>query len=112
RHHTIADRICVTRAGMQGLTVACARCHDHKFDPIPTKDYYSLYGVFANSLQPPDLPTLQTKVPQTADVLDYMAKSAAPAKREADLKAEREEYRQAMRAAGGGKAKGKAATAK
>jgi hypothetical protein len=35
--------------GFQGLTVACARCHDHKFDPIPTKDYYSLYGVFASS---------------------------------------------------------------
>ena len=31
------------------MTVACARCHDHKFDPIPTQDYYSLYGVFASS---------------------------------------------------------------
>src|SRR5262249_15204730 len=31
-----------------GLTVACARCHDHKFDPIPTGDYYSLYGIFRN----------------------------------------------------------------
>jgi len=29
------------------MTVTCARCHDHKYDPIPTKDYYSLYGVFA-----------------------------------------------------------------
>ena len=35
-----------------GLTVACARCHDHKFDPIPTADYYSLYGVFASSTEP------------------------------------------------------------
>ena len=31
---------------MMGLTVACARCHDHKFDPIPTKDYYGLAGIF------------------------------------------------------------------
>jgi len=45
----INDRIDVTMRGLQGLTVACARCHDHKFDPIPTKDYYSLYGVFASS---------------------------------------------------------------
>ena len=38
----------VTR-GLLGLTVACARCHDHKFDPIPTIDYYSLYGIFSSS---------------------------------------------------------------
>ncbi len=34
--------------GLLGLTVACARCHDHKYDPIPTTDYYSLAGVFAS----------------------------------------------------------------
>jgi cytochrome c553 len=45
----IDDRIDVTMRGFQGFTVACARCHDHKFDPIPTQDYYSLYGVFASS---------------------------------------------------------------
>lgn len=45
----IDDRIDVTMRGFQGLTVACARCHDHKFDPIPTQDYYSLYGVFNSS---------------------------------------------------------------
>jgi hypothetical protein len=43
------DRIDVTCRGMMGLTVGCARCHDHKFDPIPQKDYYSLYGVFAST---------------------------------------------------------------
>ena len=40
------DRIDTTSRGLMGLTVACARCHDHKFDPIPTKDYYALYSVF------------------------------------------------------------------
>ncbi len=45
----IDDRIDVTMRGFQGFTVACARCHDHKFDPIPTQDYYSLYGVFAST---------------------------------------------------------------
>ena len=46
------DRIDVTCRGLMGLTVACARCHNHKFDPIPTKDYYALYGVFASSVEP------------------------------------------------------------
>ena len=35
--------------GLLGLTIACARCHDHKFDPIPTTDYYALAGVFAST---------------------------------------------------------------
>ncbi len=48
----IDDRIDVTCRGLMGLTVACARCHNHKFDPIPNKDYYSLYGVFASSYEP------------------------------------------------------------
>ena len=47
-HDIIDDRIDVVCRGTMGLTVACARCHDHKFDPIPTADYYSLYGVFQN----------------------------------------------------------------
>ncbi len=45
----IDDRIDVVTRGFLGLSVACARCHDHKFDPIPTSDYYSLYSVFLNS---------------------------------------------------------------
>jgi hypothetical protein len=45
----IDDRIDVVTRGMMGLTVGCARCHDHKYDPIPTADYYSLHGVFASS---------------------------------------------------------------
>ncbi len=50
-HEIIDDRIDVLTRGMQGLTAACARCHDHKFDPIPTRDYYSLYGVFDSSTE-------------------------------------------------------------
>jgi len=46
-HDIIDDRIDVVMRGTQALTVGCARCHDHKFDPIPIADYYSLYGIFA-----------------------------------------------------------------
>lgn len=54
----IDDRIDVLCRTTMGLTVTCARCHDHKYDPIPTKDYYSLYGVFASSQEPEELPDL------------------------------------------------------
>ncbi|MCO8123019.1 PSD1 and planctomycete cytochrome C domain-containing protein [Stieleria sp. TO1_6] len=52
RFDTIDDRIDVITRGLLGMTVACARCHDHKFDPIPTKDYYSLLGIIDSSEQP------------------------------------------------------------
>ena len=54
----IDDRIDVVTRGTMALTVACSRCHDHKYDPIPTADYYSLYGVFASSQEPKPLPLL------------------------------------------------------
>ena len=44
------------RGGSMALSVSCARCHDHKYDPIPTRDYYSLHGVFASSVEPDELP--------------------------------------------------------
>jgi hypothetical protein len=43
------DRVDVVGRGLLGLTIACARCHDHKYDPIPTQDYYGLAGVFAST---------------------------------------------------------------
>lgn len=59
-----ADRIDniidVTSKAFQGLTISCARCHDHKFDPISTKDYYSLFGVLEGTRFSPvsvNLPT-------------------------------------------------------
>lgn len=48
-HDTRDDRIDLIGRGLLGLTVACARCHDHKFDPITIKDYYSMYGIFAST---------------------------------------------------------------
>jgi hypothetical protein len=55
----IDDRLDVIGRGTMGLTIGCARCHDHKFDPIPTSDYYSLYGVLDSSVEPKELPLLR-----------------------------------------------------
>ncbi len=54
----INDRIDVVCKGVLGLTVTCARCHDHKFDPIPTADYYSLRGIFVSCAEPQEEPLL------------------------------------------------------
>jgi hypothetical protein len=51
KHDIIDDRIDVVTRGMLGLTVSCARCHHHKYDPIPTEDYYALHGVFDRSVE-------------------------------------------------------------
>src|SRR6185503_13000993 len=64
-HDIIDDRIDVVTRGLLGLTVTCARCHDHKYDPIPTADYYSLYGVFAGGEDPP-VPPLIEELPKVA----------------------------------------------
>ena len=58
RHDLIDDQIDVVTRGLMGLTVACARCHDHKFDPIPTADYYGLYATLASSRSPDVLPVI------------------------------------------------------
>ncbi|MDX2039724.1 MAG: PSD1 and planctomycete cytochrome C domain-containing protein [Acidobacteriota bacterium] len=54
----IDDKVDVAIRGTMALTVSCARCHNHKFDPIPTADYYSLFSVFANTREPEELPLL------------------------------------------------------
>ncbi len=80
----IDDRIDVVTRGFMGLTVTCARCHDHKYDPIPTKDYYSLYGVFASTNEPAELPLIG-EVKRTPEVIAFETELE---KREADYKAE------------------------
>lgn len=97
RDDIIGDQIDVTTKAFLGLTVSCARCHDHKFDPVPTKDYYSLYGVFANSTQPKELPTLKSQIAETPEYVEYLAKVAELAKREEALKAEFDEVRRATK---------------
>lgn len=71
----IDDRIDVITRGTMSLSVYCARCHDHKFDPIPTKDYYSLYGVLDSSADAVAKPVI-VKVEDTPQYRDYLAKKA------------------------------------
>lgn len=58
------DRIDVTGRGFMALTIGCAECHDHKFDPIPTEDYYALLGIF-NSSEPYEHPLATDVVVET-----------------------------------------------
>jgi Protein of unknown function (DUF1553)/Protein of unknown function (DUF1549)/Planctomycete cytochrome C len=64
RNDNINDLIDTVSKGFVGLTVACARCHDHMFDPIPTKDYYALHGVFSSIYEPEELPVLKQPDPK------------------------------------------------
>ncbi len=83
------DRIDVTIRGLQGLTIACAKCHNHKYDPINMADYYALYGVFDSSQEPKELPQIGEPKDKKAhaeylkqleklkkDVVDYDKKTA------------------------------------
>ena len=74
QHLTLEDAIGTLGQGVLGLTLACARCHDHKYDPISMRDYYGLYGILASTKfsfpgcepkqQPADLVSLISKAEQ------------------------------------------------
>ncbi len=62
QHLTIEDTLDNLGRTIMGLTISCARCHDHKFDPISTRDYYGLYGIFASTRYPfPGIELFQTQ---------------------------------------------------
>ena len=58
QHDIIDDRIDLVTRGLLGLTAACGRCHDHKYEPVSAADYYGLYGIFASSHVPGELPVI------------------------------------------------------
>jgi hypothetical protein len=80
------DRIDVVTKGFLALTVTCARCHDHKFDPIPQQDYYSLRGIFDSSVEPKVEPVIG-KIVQTPEYLDYYQQRESLAKAEETIEA-------------------------
>jgi hypothetical protein len=72
----IDDRIDVISRGLMGLTVSCARCHDHKYDPVPTADYYALYSVMNSCIVPPEFPII-SEVPDAAAAAAFKQKVTA-----------------------------------
>ncbi len=108
KNDIINDRIDVVTKGTLALTVACARCHDHKFDPIPMADYYSLRGVFNSCFEPKDgvamassesnpyyadfqkkLAPLQRQLAATESQMKVKGKGAAAAKNKKQLQAQK-----------------------
>lgn len=88
QHERLDDKIDVVSRGLLGLTVSCARCHNHKFDPIPTKDYYALYTIFSNTHDAKPLPLLD---PAAVVGSDFEAETKAEEKKiEADIQKLRE----------------------
>jgi hypothetical protein len=109
------DRVDTFARSILGLTVACARCHDHKFDPISSADYYALAGVFASSeyvevpLAPPDvveayeeaqkkIASLEEKMEELKEMRDKAKKEGASAeevqKQQQDLSTVRKQLEQ------------------
>ncbi|MFO0928361.1 MAG: DUF1549 and DUF1553 domain-containing protein [Gemmataceae bacterium] len=82
-HDILDDRIDVVSRGLLGLTIGCARCHDHKYDPVSMADYYALYGVFASCVEP-TVPPLFADPPTTPVYAKFVTELA---KREAALEA-------------------------
>ncbi len=81
----VDDQINTVSTAVMGLSVACARCHDHKHDPIPTRDYYALAGIFKSSetlygaagnekltAPPTELHALRSELPDDGGKLDRM----------------------------------------
>ncbi|MCX6592376.1 MAG: PSD1 and planctomycete cytochrome C domain-containing protein [Acidobacteria bacterium] len=79
RTDVVDNQIDTVGKAFLGLTIACARCHDHKLDPIPTADYYALYGVLSSSrmvMRTADVPQAQDRIKQ------QLAALKAPIRRE------------------------------
>ena len=92
QHDIIDDRIDLVTRGLLGLTAACGRCHDHKYEPVSAADYYGLYGIFASSHVPGELPVIG-EAPPGPDAEAFV-------KRQAELKAAIPAHENAVRVRG------------
>jgi hypothetical protein len=86
----VNDQIDVVGRAFMGLTLACARCHDHKFDPITTRDYYALAGIFFSTRLIPapvegNTPLIRVPLLSLAEISQVEARRAADNKRRQEL---------------------------
>ena len=93
RYDELDDIVATMGSSMLGVTLGCARCHDHKFDPIPTKDYYAILGAFKNTrrVKQPMLPP--------AELAEYRSRKAAHDEEMRKAQAPLEEWKKRTRAA-------------
>ncbi|MFO0808394.1 MAG: DUF1549 domain-containing protein [Gemmataceae bacterium] len=85
----VDEQIDVVSKAFLGLTLSCARCHDHKFDPFPTTDYYALAGIFKSTKTMATLATVAKALERPLDGDD--AKAAAVEERRDKLKKKKDE---------------------
>lgn len=83
-HDITDDRIDVATRGLLGLTVSCARCHEHKYDPISDADYYALYGVFRSATETPEPPIIAERSPDDPLYQEFLKAVAEKEKNLAD----------------------------
>ena len=94
----IDDQLDTTLRGLMGLTIGCARCHDHKFDPLSIDDYYRLYAVFGNTREPafPDRPRFHSPLTPASELLDAGVHEQKLREAQAALDARTRELRSAI----------------
>lgn len=86
----VNDQVDVVGRAFLGLSVACARCHDHKFDPISTEDYYALSGIFFSTRIIPgastgNSPLVRVPLLSPTEIAEHQAQTSADARRTAEL---------------------------
>ncbi len=86
----VNDQIDVVSRAFLGITVACARCHDHKFDPISTEDYYALAGIFFSTrlvpaAVPGNTPLVRVPLLSADELASFEAQDAAEKRRRREL---------------------------
>jgi hypothetical protein len=97
---TLDDRVDTLTRGLMGLTVSCARCHDHRFDPYPQLDYYSLAGVLANTanfehpLAPPEVVEAYDQVDRRIKEIERLTRALKVKLRTEQRKADEKEKKQ------------------